>query len=139
MTNPAGVWKLLDSVEINAQTGGISRPRGNHPSGILIYSIGGSMCAIVTAEGRVPLETDLEKYTMSSSKLFHSLNSYGGTYQVNGNKITHKVQVASNPAWIGTDQIRSFQCNEDILIIDATITLPGQDATMVRLTWQRVE
>jgi len=142
--NPIGVWTLIDSVEIDSQKGEISRPRGRHPAGMLIYSAGGRMCAIVTAEGRKPLEdgsgaADRSDYTERSAALFHSLNSYAGTYAVNGSTITHKVLVASNPAWIGTEQVRQFQCENDVLTVDATITLPGKAATKVRLTWQRAE
>lgn len=77
--------------------------------------------------------------TERSAALFHSLNSYAGTYTVSGGTITHKVLVASNPAWIATQQVRQCQCENDVLIVDATITLPGKAATNVRLTWQRVE
>ena len=54
--NPVGVWTLIDSVEVDSRTGEISRPRGRHPAGMLVYTAGGRMCAIVTAEGRKPLE-----------------------------------------------------------------------------------
>ena len=142
--NPIGVWTLIDSVEVDSQTGEISRPRGHHPAGMLIYSAGGRMCAIVTAEARIPLEdgsgdADRRNYTERSAALFHSLNSYAGTYAVDGSTITHTVLVASNPAWIGTQQVRQVQCENDVLTVDATITLPGKTATKVRLTWRRVE
>ena len=136
--NPIGVWTLIDSVEVDSQTGEISRPRGHHPTGMLIYSAGGRMCAIVTAEGRKPLE-ERSDYTERSAALFHSLNSYAGTYAVDGSTITHTVLVASNPAWIGTQQVRQVQCENDVLTVDATITLAGKAATKVRLTWRRVE
>jgi hypothetical protein len=141
--NPVGVWSLIDSVEVDSQTDEISRPRGRHPTGMLIYSAGGRMCAIVTAEGRKPLEgggdTECNEYTESSAALYHSLNSYAGTYAVSGNTITHKVVVASNPAWIGTEQMRQVQCENDVLTVDATIALPGKAPTKVRLTWRRIE
>ena len=78
-------------------------------------------------------------YTEASAALYHSLNSYAGTYAVSGSTITHKVLVASNPAWIGTEQMRQVQCENDVLTVDATITLPGKAPTEVRLTWQRVD
>ena len=142
--NPVGVWTLIDSVEVDAQTGAISRPRGRHPTGMLIYSAGGSMCAIVTAEGRKPLDenggnVEHPDHTQRSAALFHSLNSYAGTYAIDGNTITHKVLVASNPAWIGTEQVRQVEFENDVLTVDATIALPGKPATRVRLTWRRVE
>jgi Lipocalin-like domain len=141
---PVGVWALVDSVEVDSNTSEISRPRGRHPTGMLVYSAGGRMCAIVTAEGRKSLEgangaTESNDYTERSAALFHSLNSYAGTYAVSGSTITHKVEVASNPAWIGTEQIRQFHCENDVLTVDATITLPGKAATKVRLTWKRIE
>lgn len=136
--NPVGVWSLIDSVEVDSQTSEISRPRGRHPTGMLIYSAGGRMCAIVTAEGRKTLEGGSGD-TESSAALYHSLNSYAGTYAVSGSTITHKVLVASNPAWIGTEQMRQVQCENDVLTVEATIDLPGKAPTKVRLTWRRVE
>ena len=89
--------------------------------------------------GRSSGETERSDYKERSAALFHSLNSYAGTYAVSGSTITHKVLVASNPAWIGTEQVRQVQCENDVLTVDATIALPGKAATKVRLTWQRVE
>ena len=144
LANPVGVWTLIDSVEIDSQTGAISRPRGDHPTGMLIYSAGGHMCAIVTAEGREPLEdcggkADRSDVAERSAALFHSLNSYAGTYAVDGSTMTHNVLVASNPAWIGTQQVRQVQYENDALTVEATISLPDKAATSVRLTWRRVE
>ena len=140
--DPVGVWSLVDSVEIDAETGAISRPRGLHPTGTLVYTAGGSMCAIVTAAGRKPLEQGAEKtddFLQRSAALFDTVNSYAGTYTVAGSTITHKVEVASNPAWVGTEQVRQVECAGDLLTIDATVTLAGKAETNVRLTWQRVE
>ena len=99
--NPVGVWSLVESVEIDAQTGAVSRARGPNPSGMLVYTAGGTMCAIVTADGRTPLATrsDPESidYIQRSAALFHTVNAYAGTYVVAGSRITHKVLVASNP------------------------------------------
>ena len=135
--DPVGVWSLIDSVEVDSVTGAISRTRGLHPSGMLIYSAGGSMCAIVTAEGRQPIASAQD--LAGSAALYHSLNSYAGSYVVKGNTITHTVQVASNPAWIGSDQMREVSCENDVLTVDATIALPGRGPAKVRLTWRRVE
>ena len=144
LLNPVGVWSLVDSVEVDAETGAIRRPRGDHPTGMLVYTAGGTMCAIVTAEGRTPLEagpraSESADYTQRSAALFHSVNSYAGTYSIAGSTITHKVLVASNPAWVGTEQVRHVKRDGDVLTIDATVTLAGKVATHVRLTWRRVE
>jgi hypothetical protein len=110
---------------------------------MLVYTAGGTMCAIVTADGRTPLATGSDPesidYIQGSAALFHTVNAYAGTYVVAGSRITHKVLVASNPAWVGTEQVRQVACDNDVMTIDATITLAGKPATNVRLTWRRLE
>ena len=135
--DPVGTWDLVDSLVENSVTGEVTRPRGIHPGGRLIYTAGGGMCAVVTAEGRKPLEGN-DDIVKASADLFHSVNAYAGTYTVAGSTVTHQVEVASNPAWSGTAQVRYVSREGDRLTLDANITLAGAALTKVRLVWRRI-
>jgi len=62
------------------------------------------MGMIITDEGRKPAATDQDRVD-----LFKSLVAYTGLYRVEGDKWITKVDVSANPAWVGTEQTRSFK------------------------------
>jgi hypothetical protein len=68
------------------------------------------MMVLITNEGRKAPGTDQDR-----ADLFQSMVSYTGTYRVEGDTWTTRVDVAANPAMVGTDQDRSFRCQDDSL------------------------
>ena len=58
---------------------------------------------VLTGEGRKAAKTVQDR-----AELLNSLVAYTGMYRVEGGKWITKVDVAWNPEWIGTEQIRSF-------------------------------
>jgi Lipocalin-like domain len=102
-----GTWKLQSFRTEDVQSGRVTEPYGAHPTGYLSYGADCRMYAIIVKEGRRvpagPVVTDVEKVD-----LFGSLLSYAGTYTVEGDKISHHVDVSWNQAWTGTTQVRHF-------------------------------
>jgi hypothetical protein len=70
----------------------------------------GHVFFVLTAEARKPAKTDKER-----ADLLSTVVAYTGTYTVEADTWTTHVEVAWNPEWVGTAQVRSFTLNGDDL------------------------
>ena len=99
-----GVWKLV-SYEIEIQATGKMEPvMGSNPTGYVIFTPEGRVWFVLTGEGRKPAKTVEER-----AALLDTLVAYTGTYRTEGDNWITKVEVAWNPAWVGTEQRRTFK------------------------------
>jgi hypothetical protein len=105
-----GTWQLV-SFEAEIQATGAREPaRGNHPSGYIVFTLEGRMLVLITNEGRTAPANDQDR-----AALFQSMVAYAGTYRAEAGSWTTRVEVAANPALVGTDQQRSFRVDGDLL------------------------
>ena len=105
-----GSWRLVSyDVEVQA-TGEKFPPMGKNPTGYVIFTPEARVWFVLTGDGRKPGKTAEEK-----AALLSTLIAYTGTYRVeNGTWIT-SVEVAWDPAWVGTEQKRVFKVEGDRL------------------------
>jgi hypothetical protein len=114
-----GVWKLL-SFQSEFQDGSPKRAMlGEHPSGYIILTKEGRMMSVIEGENRRVPSTDADR-----ANLLNSLVAYSGKYRIEGSQWFLAVDCAWNPAWDGTEQVRSFELAGDRL----TVTSPWQHA-----------
>ena len=65
--------------------------------------------------------------------------AYCGSYEVEDDRVVHRVQVSSLAAWNGTLQERRFEIENDERLTLVTMPLQvGSDAPTGRLVWDRV-
>jgi Lipocalin-like domain len=139
--NPVlGTWKLKSNVREVAGTGEKFNQMGEHPNGYRSYSADGRMNVIITAGNRIkPLEanpTDEQRV-----KLHQTLTAYAGTYTVHADKVIHKLDISWNEAWTGTEQVRFFKLDENILTITTAPNkspIDGREGRGV-LVWEKVK
>ena len=107
-----GSWKLV-SYEVETQATGQKGPvTGDKPTGYATFTPEGRVLFVLTGEARKPAKTDAER-----AELLNTLVAYSGTYSVEGDKWTTSVEVAWNPEWVDTRQVRTFQLVGDRLIV----------------------
>jgi hypothetical protein len=105
-----GTWKLV-SYETEVQATGEKEPAmGQSPAGYVVFNAEGRVFLVLTGEARKPAKTSQER-----AELFATLIAYTGTYRVEGDKWTTKVEVAWIPEWVGTEQARSLTVDGDRL------------------------
>mgnify|MGYP000855267460 FL=1 len=105
-----GAWKLV-SYEVEVQSSGeIMHPMGKAPSGYVMFSPDARVWFVLTGEGRKPAKTAEEK-----AALLDTVIAYSGRYRLEGDKWITSVDVAWNPAWVGTEQTRPFRIEGDRL------------------------
>lgn len=98
-----GTWRLL-SYEIEVQSSGAKEAVfGAQPTGYAHFSPAGRVMFILTADGRQAAQTSEQ-----SAALLASLVAYSGRYRIEADKWITQVDVAWNPAWVGTEQSRQF-------------------------------
>jgi hypothetical protein len=99
-----GVWKLVSyDVEVQS-TGERFPPMGKNPTGYVIFTPEARVWFVLTGEGRTPATTTAQK-----AELLDSLIAYTGRYRVEADQWITSVEVAWNPAWVGTEQSRLFK------------------------------
>ena len=107
-----GTWKLLSYVIEVQATGERLSVMGEKPNGYVTFLPAGRVFFLLTGEGRKPAKTDRER-----AELLDTLVAYSGTYSVGEDTWTTNVDVAWNPEWIGTKQVRAFKLDGDRLDI----------------------
>jgi hypothetical protein len=135
-----GGWRLRTWVSI-ADDGSEALPMGEMPQGLVVYSADGTMIGIMGPGDRPPFETDdVTGGTIEErARAFATFIAYGGSYEVDGDTITHRVETSLFPNWIGTTQRRRWRLDETGCRL--TITSPplvlGGATRIQRLTWER--
>ena len=120
-----GTWRLESWVAQDQETGTRVDVFGANPNGYLIYTPGGRMSVNLTADGRKPLSGDRFSTPAEERALAFSTGiAYSGTYTVQGETVTHRVEVASFQNWVGTEQARFATVEGDTLTMK-TPPIPG--------------
>jgi hypothetical protein len=133
--NIVGTWKLVSVVYEDQETKQTTPVYGEHPKGYQIATPEGRWLALVTAEGRKVPQTDAER-----AQALRTMISYAGRYRVADGKVTTKVEVAWNEAWVGGEQTRFIRFEGDLLHIESPpMPHPNLAGKVVRVivTWQR--
>jgi hypothetical protein len=135
-----GGWRLRTWVSI-ADDGSETRPMGDAPEGLLVYSAGGTMIGIMGPGERPRFATDdVTGGTLEErAEAFTTFIAYGGRYTVDGETVTHTVETSLFPNWIGTQQRRRWSLDPSGRVL--TLTSPpmalGGATRIQRLTWER--
>jgi hypothetical protein len=105
-----GVWRLLELYALAEGTGERIDLLGKDPNGYAVFEPGGRMIAIATATNRTTGRSVVE-----TAELFLSMAAYSGKWSVEGEKFITVVDVAWEPSWVGTSQIRYYAFDGKIL------------------------
>ena len=121
--NPlAGTWKFLSLSGTNTR-GDVLHPYGQVLFGRLMYDQKGYMSFLAMHPDRPRFASgDVMGGTPEEIKeAFQGFDAYCGTYTIDQERalVTHHLEGARFPNWIGTDQVRYFQTTNDTLRIKA--------------------
>ena len=68
---------------------------------------------------------------------FKGFIAYSGNYEVNLNskQVVHQIKISSFPNWVGQNQIRKFEFNEDKLTLSTDFIGPNKH----KLVWRKID
>ena len=99
-----GTWKLA-SFHVETEGNNEQLPGWDAPVGYVIFTKEGRL--LVTAGDRIA--------SAAADQLISSMCAYSGRYRVEGDRLSTKVDSAWLPAWVGTEQPRTFKRDGDTL------------------------
>jgi hypothetical protein len=135
-----GTWKLVSAVREEVPSGRTTNLFGARPSGYLSYSPEGRMIAIIVRDGR-PRPADDRPTAAEAEALFRGVVSYAGPFTLDGDQVTHHVEISWNESWTGTIQKRTVRFDGERLQLSTPVSPDPLDGLMsVRtMTWERVD
>lgn len=128
MPSIIGTWKLVAAAARDRNGATLPEPYGGQGLGRVMFNADGRMMA-VTSDGRPDLPAGVGR----------AYSSYIGNYTFEGARLVTRVDGASDPARIGSDQVREVTFLDD----DRMILRPPPRQTETgeeyrELTWQRI-
>ena len=123
-----GVWKLIGT-EVQVQDGKTTYPRGQHPSGYIIYTADGHMFVQIQdgAEIRPPAH-DGPMTEAEQAQAYRSYTAYYGPYTLNTDEgyVVHHREGSLVPNQSGGEVRRYYEFKGDELILHIPSNNPGQ-------------
>ncbi|MDE0779804.1 MAG: lipocalin-like domain-containing protein [Alphaproteobacteria bacterium] len=108
-----GAWQLVDTY-IENPDGTRTQTQGDNPSGIIMYTADGHMSAITRRSDReLPADGGSAE---EKERMFNSYLNYAGRWSLEGNTVTHHIEHALDPNWIGSSRARNIDFQGDRMV-----------------------
>jgi hypothetical protein len=139
-TRLVGTWKLVSAVSEDLTTGQKTNIYKGTPVGFITYGADGRVMTIVVDSGRQKPAANVAT-AAEAEALFRSMAAYAGTFTIQGNRVIHRPDASWNETWTGTDQIRNYRFDGELLSLS---TAPSPDVftgkmSVRTLVWEKVK
>jgi len=122
-----GTWKLVAAAARDRDGNPLPAPYGGKPLGRVMFNADGRMMA-VTCDGRPELPPGVGR----------GYNSYCGSYTCDGARLVTRVDAASDPSRIGSDQVRGVRFEGERMILSPPPRQTASGDEYRELTWERI-
>jgi hypothetical protein len=128
MSNIVGTWRLVRAEAFDANGKPQPAPYGGTPIGRVMFTSSGRMMAM-TGDGRQEAHAgEVCEY-----------NTYAGTYTFNGKQLITHVDSCSNPAYMGTEQVRDVRHEGGLMVLRPPVrAYVGRPPEQRVLYWERI-
>lgn len=129
MKNVTGTWALVKATTVAADGTRHTTPFGGEKAmGRVVLNADGRMMAVLV-DGRKSLPGgETREYS-----------SYCGNYTFDGKQLITKVDAASDPARIGTDQVRDVRFEGELMVLRPPLrSYLGKPAEQRELYWRKI-
>ena len=136
-----GTWMLLSMTYRDEGSGEETDLWGKEPIGFLTYTLGGRMSAVISAASRKVSASGAGHASLEEqAALFRSFFAYAGRYSLTPSGVVHHVEVATDPAWVGQDQMRNVRIEGKRLVVTGLPiqTVSDPSPRVLQLVWERV-
>lgn len=134
-----GTWTLVSAERVAIPSGTIDYMFGEAPRGTINYSPEGRMIALITRSDRKAAASG-KPTAAEAEALYRSMLSYAGPYTIEGDWVTHHVELSWNESFNGGEQKRQFRFEGDRLILSTPQSRDPIDGKLSvrRMTWEKV-
>ncbi len=138
MTELTGTWSLRSWYN-ETEDGQQIYPMGQDATGYISYSADGFVFVHISAPERAHyvLNDPYGGTAEEDSAAMKSQITYAGRYERQGDVVTHFVDHASFPNWVGTSQVRKLQFNGTYLRLSASGAVFQGKPITAYLEWER--
>ena len=119
-----GTWKLVRATAKDAGGATLTEPYGGKGIGRVVFTAGGRMQAVV-CDGRNELPPGVAR----------DYSSYAGNYIFDGSTLTTRVDAASDPSRLGSDQVRQVSFDGDFMVLRPPPRPNGEHRV---LAWEKI-
>jgi hypothetical protein len=136
-----GMYRLISFTRTVAATGETTDIFGKAPQGYITYGRDGRMMVLFVKGERLKPHDLATMTDQERVDLFKTMYAYSGTYDFDGEKVTHHIDVSWNGNWTGTDQVRSVKFDGRKVVL-TTMPAPSPidgKVTVSVLTWEKVD
>ena len=132
-----GSWELQEWIT-ESKYGKKEFPLGADAIGQIKYESNGTMSVMIMKNNRPQLlsEDPLQGHPDEGVIAFKGFIGYTGNYEVNLNskQVVHTINISSFPNWVGQNQIRKFEFNDDKLTLSTDFIGPNKH----KLVWSKI-
>ena len=128
MTNIVGTWRLVRAEAFDTNGKPLPVPYGGTPVGRVMFTSSGRLMAM-TGDGRQDAHAgQVREY-----------NTYAGTYTFDGKRLITRVDCCSNPAYMGTEQVREVGQEGGLMVLRPPLrTYVGRAPEQRVLYWEKI-
>ena len=136
-----GTWKLVSLNSKVIDTGQVDQPRGKAPSGYVSFGRDGRVTGVIASEKRPRPESVAKMTDQQRIELFNTMNAYGGTYKLDGNKLTYRFDITHNELGEQRASVREIKFEGRKLTMVNEPARSSMDGKMVITTtvWEKVQ
>ena len=127
MPSIVGTWKLVRATAKDANGKPLPEPYGGKGIGRVVFTADGRMQSVV-CDGRREIPSGQSR----------DYNSYCGNYSFDGTRLITRVDAASDPSRIGSDQVREVSFDGDRMILRPPPRQTEAGDEYRELTWERI-
>jgi hypothetical protein len=124
MPSIVGTWRLVKAESPDAAGNKLPQPYGGKGMGRVTFNAEGRMATVVV-DGRPTLPAGVAR----------DYSSYCGNYTFDGARLVTRVDAASDPARIGSDQVRDVGYDGEYMVLRPPPRPSGEHRV---LTWEKI-
>ena len=127
MPSIVGTWKLAHATAGDAAGAALPAPYGGKGIGRVTFTAEGRMMSVV-CDGRPELPSGTPR----------EYGSYCGNYTFDGSRLVTRVDAASDPSRLGSDQVRGVRFEHGRMILSPPPRRGAGTEEYRELTWERI-
>jgi hypothetical protein len=131
-----GTWKLVSASSTTKAGERSESPYGPSPSVFPTYTSDGRVTALISYGGRKPLSVSAQQEEQAEA--FKTFLAYAGRYALNGDKVTHYIEISSIQNYVNKELVRRVKFEGDQITLVTPPTPVNGKVQTVELIWQRL-